>query len=66
MKNNFKGGVTDPDPTKYLQINLLALIAASATVGLGCFTPPKRAFNRKIKGDNLNFSVGARNMRFNQ
>jgi hypothetical protein len=34
---------------KQFAINHLALIAASATVGSGSVTPPKRAFNRKIK-----------------
>jgi hypothetical protein len=44
-----KGGVTDPDPAKQLPINGLLLVSESATVGTWCFTPPKRAFNRKIK-----------------
>ncbi len=56
-KKDFKGGVTDPDPTKHLQIKDLALIAASVTVGSGCFTPPKRAFNRKIKVNTLIFRL---------
>jgi len=45
-----KAGWSTPTLQKQFAINHLAFIAASATVGSGSVTPPKRMSNRKIKG----------------